>query len=281
MSPYLCGYRKGFNSQHALISLIERWRKSLDNKCYGGAVLIDLSKAFDTLNHYLLIAKLHAYGFDIKTLELLYSYLVKRWQRTKVNSSFSTWSELLQGVPQGSVLGPILFNIYLNDLFYLTEMTQVCNFADDTTFYVCDKDLNILINRLEHDTSLAVEWFENNFMKLNQDKCHLLVSGHKHETVWAKIGETKIWESNKQKFLGVVIDRNLNFDEYVFDLCKKAGRKLSVLARLSNYMSFEKRKILLKAFVELQFGYCTLTWMFHGRRANSKINHIHERAIQE
>ena len=224
---------------------------------------MDLSKAFDTLNHDLLIAKLHAYGFDIKTLKLLHSYLTKRWQRTKVNSSFSTWSELLQGVPQGSVLGPILFNMYLNDLFYLTEMTQVRNFADDTTFCVCDKDLNILINRLEDDTSLAVEWFENNFMKLNQEKCHLLVSGHEHETVWAKIGETKIWESNKQKLLGVVIDRNLNFDECVFDLCKKTGRKLSVLARLSNYMSFEKRKILLKAFAESQFGYCPLTWMFY------------------
>ena len=159
-------------------------------------------------------------------------------------------------------------------------MTQVCNFADDTTFYVCDKDLSVLINRLEHDTSLAVEWFENNFMKLNQDKCLLLVSGHKHETVWAKIGETKIWEGNKQKLLAVVIDRNLNFDENVFYLCKKAGRKLSVLARLSNYMSFEKRKILLKAFVESQFEYYPLTWMFHGRRVNSKINHIRERALR-
>ena len=129
-------------------------------------------------------------------------------------------------------------------------MTWVCNFTDDITFYVCDKDLSTLINRLEHDTTLAVEWFETNFMKLNQDKCHLLIPGHKHETVWAKIGETKIWESNKQKLLRVVIDRNLNFDEYVFDLCKKAGRKLSVLARLSNCMSFGKRKILLKAFVE-------------------------------
>ena len=172
-----------------------------------------LSKAFDTLNHDLLIAKLHAYGFDIKTLKLLHSYLTKRWQRTKVNSSFSTWSELLQGVPQGFVLGPIrLFNIYLNDIFYLAEMTQVFNFADGTTFYVCDKDLNTSINRLEHDTALAVEWFENNFIKLNQDKCHLLVFERKHETVWAKMGETKIWESNKQKLLRVVINRNLNFD---------------------------------------------------------------------
>ena len=80
--------------------------------------------------------------------------------------------------------------------------------------------------------------------------CHLLVFGHKHETVWAKIGETKIWENNKQKLLGVVIDRNLNLDEYVFHLWKKASRQQSALARLSNYMSFEKRKILLKAFLE-------------------------------
>ena len=174
--------------------------------------------------------------------------------------------------PSGPVLGSILFNIYLNDLFYLTEMTQVCNFADATTFYVCDKDLK--------DTARAVEQFENNFMKLNQYKCHLLVSGHRHETVWAKIGETKIWESNKQKLLEFDIDRNLNFAEYVFDLSKKARRKLSVLARLSNYMSFEKRKILLKAFAESQFGYCPLTWILHGRRANSKISHIHERALR-
>ena len=101
-------------------------------------------------------------------------------------------------------------------------MTQVCNFADDITFYVCDKDLNTLINRLEHDSALAVEWFESSFIKLNQDKCHLLFSGHKHETVWAKIGKTKIWESNKQKLFGAVIDGNLNFDENVFDLSKKS-----------------------------------------------------------
>ena len=108
MSPYLCGYRKGFNSQDALISLTVRWRKSLDDKGYRGAVLLELSKAFDTLNYDLLIAKLHAYGFGIKTLKLLHSYLTKKWQRTKANSSFSSWSELLQDVDQGSVLAPNL-----------------------------------------------------------------------------------------------------------------------------------------------------------------------------
>ena len=199
LSPYLCGYRKGFNSQHALISFMKRWQKSLDNKGYVGALLMDLSKALDTLNHDLLIAKLYAYGFDIKTLKLLHSYVTKKWQRTKVNGSFSICLELLQGVPQFSVPGPILYNIYLNVLFYLTNTTQVCNFGDDTIFYVCHKDLNNFISRLEHDTTVAVEWFENNLMKLNPDKCHLLVSGHSIELFgrkWVKRRSGKAINTN-------------------------------------------------------------------------------------
>ena len=121
-------------------------------------------------------------------------------------------------------------------------MSKVCNSADDNThtFYVCDKHLNILINKLKHDTALDGEWLENNSMKLNQDKCYLLVSGQKYETLLTKVGETKVWESNKQNLLGVVIDRNLNLNEYIFGFCKKAFRKLSDLARFSNHNSFEK-----------------------------------------
>ena len=99
-----------------------------------------------------------------------------KWQRTKLNTSFSSWAELIQGVPQRSVLGPLLINIYLNDLFYLAESTEVCNFADNKTFFACDKDLKTFISRLEHDSQIATEWFERNYMKLNQEKCHLLVS---------------------------------------------------------------------------------------------------------
>ena len=241
---------------------------------------MDLPKAFDTLNHKFLIAKFHAYGFMRDSLKLINDYLFNRRQRTKINKSFSCWTELVQGFPQGSVLGPVLFNIYINDLFYLAESIKVCNFADDTTFFACDKDLKTLISRLEHDSHLAIEWFESNYMKLNQDKCHLLVSGYKHENIRARIGEVKIWESSKQKLLGVVIDRDLSFNEYVLSLCKRAGRKLSVLSRLSNLMSFQQRRLLMKSFVEAQFGYCPLVWMFHGREINRKINHIHERSLR-
>ena len=232
---------------------------------------MDLSKAFDTINHDLLIAKLYAYGFDKSSLKLLFSYLNIRWHRTKIKQNFSSREELLQGVPQRSVLGPLLFNIYLNDLFFLTEPTEVCNFADDTTFFACDEDLNSLIKRLEHDSLLAIEWFQNNNMKLNQDKCHLLVSGYKDENVWAQIGDEIIWEINKQKLLGLQIDRNLNFNEYMSSLCKKLGKKLSVLARLSNFMSIKQRRVLMKSFIESQFGYRPSIWMFRGRGVNNKI----------
>ena len=117
-------------------------------------------------------------------------------------------------------------------------------------------------------------------MKLNQEKCHLLVSGNKFENVWAKIGRAKIWESPKKKLLGVVIDRNLNFNEYVSSLCTKAGKKLSALARLSHFLSLKQRRILMKSFIEAQFGYCQLIWRFHSRESNRNINHIPEPALR-
>ena len=122
------------------------------------------SKAFETLNYGQLVAKLSAYGFEHEALKFIYSCLTNRWHRTKLDAAFSSWEELTQGVPQGFVLGPLLFNIYLNNLFDLSECTEVCNFADDTTFYACDKDLRPLITRLEHDSLLAIKWFEDNHM---------------------------------------------------------------------------------------------------------------------
>ena len=278
LSKYQCGFRKGFSSQQCLLVMLEKWRKSLDKGGNFGALLTDLSKAFDCLPHDLLIAKLHAYGFDIKSLNMMNSYLRGRKQRVKVCDSYSTWQEILFGVPQGSILGPLLFNIFICDLFLFVTDTDIASYADDNTPYVSAHEPQEVINKLESISANMFKWFKHNGMKANADKCHLLLSAQKG--LAANIGEVLIKSSDSEKLLGVTIDNKLNFEKHINNLCDKASQKLNALARMSSYMDLPKRRLIMKAFINSQFGYCPLIWMNHSRTLNSKINRIQERALR-
>ena len=125
---------------------------------------MDLSKAYDCLPHDLLIAKLSAYGFEDSATSLISDYLSKRYQRVKIGSAFSSCLEILRGVPQGSILGPILFNIFINDLIFFIQETEVCNFADDTTIYSCSLNYEEVADKLSNDTYIVLNWFKVNSM---------------------------------------------------------------------------------------------------------------------
>ena len=196
----------------------DHWQQRFCRGSFDGSF-----QAFDTLNHDLLNAKRHTYGSGKESLMLLLSYLSNRWHRSKINASFSSWTKLLQGVPQR---------------------------------------------------------FQNNYIKMNSDKCHLLVASHKFELISAKIGTDLIWESNSVKLLGITIDNHLKFNKYISLLCVEANRKFSAPARVSYYLTFYQKRILIKTFFECQLKHCPLTWMFQSGKRNNKINLLHERALR-
>ena len=138
----------------------------------------------------------------------------------------------------------------------------------------------IVLTRLEECSEFVIVWFQNNYMKLNTDKCHLLVAGHKSEHTWVRVGPDKIWEDHSVKLLGVSIDNELKFDKHVLNIINKANSKLSALSRLTKFMTLQKKKKIYKAFVESQFKHCPLTWMFHGHKTNYKINRLQVRALR-
>ena len=277
-SKYQYGFRKGYSTQQCLLTMLEKWKKSVDKGEAFGALLTDLSKAFDCLNHELLIAKLNAYGFSLPALRLVHDYLSNRKQRTKINNSYSSWAEILFGVPQGSILGPLLFNIFLADLFFTLNDIDIANYADDTTPYTTADNIEDVISSLEEASKTLFSWFDDNLMKSNPDKCHLIVSSN--ESINLKIGDFRTANSKREKLLGVCFDSELKFDYHISEICKKASRKINALARIAPFMSINKRRTLMNAFFTSQFNYCPLIWMFHSHANNNKINRLHERCLR-
>ena len=204
--------------------------------------------------------------------------LLNRKQRTKVGSSYSSWKYIISCVPQGSILGPILFNTFLCDLFLEHEECCFANYADDTTLYVVANNTEEVIENLTNLTQKLFTWFVNNQVKANHDKCHLPLSTQEEANI--QIANTTVKYSQSEKNLGIILDNKLKFDKHVENICQKASRKLNALARVTNYMELPKRRILMNAFFKAQFNYCPAVWMFHSRSLNNEINRLHERCLR-
>ena len=271
-------FLRGFSAQDCLLAMPEKWKSAVDKGKIFGILMTDLSKAFDCLSHELIIAKLSAYGFSLPALKLMQSYPTERKQRTKINQAYSSWEEIPFGVPQGSILGPVLFNIFLSDLFLIVQNTDFASYADDNTIYNAVDNIEEVVLSLQESSKKLFKWFSDNQMKSNGDKCHLIVSTN--DTAEIQIGEYLIKSSTNEKLLGVNIDSKLTFDSHVSHLCNKANQKLRALARITPYMTLEKKKLVMNSFFNAQFNYSPLIWMLHSRKNSNKIKYLHERCLR-
>ena len=237
--------------------MIEMWKKALDNRKCAGAILTDQSKAFDCLRHDLLIAKLEAYGFDKSALLFIQDYLKSRKQRTKVNGAYSTWRDLKRGVPQGSILGPLLFNIFINDIFYFLSKAKIANYADDNSTYSIAGNVEYLLDTLEKESTTVLNWFKMNEMKSNDDKWHSIVANADIVFI-SHLNNEFIESEDSVELLGVKIDNKLKFNEHVSGLLIKGNQKFQALSRISKFLCKDKLKLIIKTFIESQFNYCPL-----------------------
>ena len=209
---------------------------------------------------------------------MIISNLKNRTPTTKVGSSFSELFNIIYCVPEGSILGPLLFNIYICNVFSVKKDVNFSSYADDTTPFITGVSFEQIIPELESILSYISQWFMNNNVKANAEKFHLFLSPYEDQKI--SVENYVIKSRVVEELLGLTIDTNLNFKEYILSFCKKANRKLRALSRVSKYMTFNKRRILMKSFIISQFNYCPLNWMIRNRGLIKKINHIYERALR-
>ena len=256
------GFRKNMNTNDAVNNLLDNIYNAMDDSDFLGAVFIDLSKAFDTVPHNLLLHKLEHYGIRGNALNLLESYLSNRKQFVSIEGIKSSMQDVKIGVPQGSVLGPLLFLLYINDLPNSVNNVNSILFADDTTMFARDNDVYDLCNTISSDMLLVKEWLIANSLTLNESKSYYIIFSLKKipDNLRVTIGDHVLDRKTHGKFLGVILDEKLNFSNHIDHVTNKVSKLTGLMYKLKSFFPPNILKNLYLALIYPYYNYCILAW---------------------
>ena len=262
-----CGFRSKHSCENAISELVGHVIKGHERKEHTAAIFLDLSKAFDTLDHSLLLRKLELYGIRGDALGWFRSYLSNRKMRVKYcgegETIYSKWKNVTHGTPQGSCLGPLLFLIFCNDLHQNLTYLSCIQFADDTILYVTHKNLRVLKACIEHDLSIITNWFGANSLTLNINKTSLLLFDYRkkqNNVLELNVSGNIIKSVKSTKFLGVILDNNLSWDNHFDQLRSKINQNYALLCRSKKLLNVHGMKMLYYALIYSHLSYCIVLW---------------------
>lgn len=276
------GFRKNRSTQHAVTILTDHIRRGIDNSILTGAAYIDLSKAFDTVDHGCIISKLKCYGIAGRELSWFESYLFNRKQFVVLDNTKSPMESVLCGVPQGSVLGPLLFVILMNDISSALSDCKILMYADDTVIYTSHANLDTVVAELNKDLDNLSNWFYMNNLIVNfkKGKTEYMIFGtaRKLKNLDPVKVETKGITLNRTttyKYLGVTLDQSLNYIDHLDAMYKKASARLSLLTKVRQYMSPFVAESVFKATVSPIMFYCSNLFVY---KDHQRLQHLQDRA---
>lgn len=279
------GFRQKHSCQTALVKLIDQWMTCIDKGDLVGTVFLDFKKAFDLVDHSILIDKLALYKFNKTSLKLMSSYLHSRKQVVDSGQGLSKPAIVKSGVPQGSILGPTLFLIFINDLPLHMDHCFTDIFADDTTFHINGRTKQEIEPKLQHDGENSKTWAKQHKMQVHFDKTTCMALGTRHKTheaseLTVSFGNNRIKQVDKQKLLGVVIDQHLTWTAHIDYLCANISSKVSLLRQLSSYVPLEVQKLFYQGYIVPLIDYGSNTWGTTSKQNIERLAKLQKRAAR-
>lgn len=279
------GFRQKHSCQTALVKLIDEWMTCIDNGDIVGTLFIDFRKAFDMVDHALLIHKLSHYKLTSTTLDWFTSYLNYRLQTIVNDQSMSSFSQLQSGVPQGSILGPTLFLLFINDLPLHMNHCSTDLFADHTTFHINGKTISEIEAKLQLDSLEAHAWSKSNKLPINYDKTTSMIIGtkqrlHNNQKLEINLADNAIVNVNKQKLLGIFIDEHLLWTPHIDYLCSTISSRISLLKQLAKYVPIKVQKTYYQGYILPLLDYGSNTWGTTYKINIDRLNKLQKRAAR-